>query len=140
MRIMDGSSDVCSSDLRGRLAPLRSETAAGTSTDALGSRHVPRKSYVEDSAHRRGQRAQYEAVQRPSGSPWLPDVEDARRHPGPVDRAGTTTRPHPHGHPTPGSFGAGGDQMAERGRQSPADRSEEHTSELQSLMRISNAV
>src|SRR3546814_16296253 len=76
---------------RGRLAPLRSETAAGTAPDALGGRHVPRKSYVEDSAHRRGQRAQYEAVQRPSGSPWLPDVEDARRHPGPVERAGTST-------------------------------------------------
>src|SRR3546814_20145803 len=78
---------------RGRLAPLRSETAAGTAPDALGGRHVPRKSYVEDSAHRRGQRAQYEAVQRPSGSQWLPDVEDARRPPGPVNRPGTTTRP-----------------------------------------------
>src|SRR3546814_9748370 len=113
MRICDWSSDVCSSDLRTR--PAGGDPAAGP----------------------RG------VVQRRRRRPG--DTLACRRRGGADRMAGTADRLRPADRRVAG--------VAERGREHPAvaaparaaglgagGRSEEHTSELQSLMRISYAV
>src|SRR3546814_1836544 len=116
MRISDWSSDVCSSDLEEVEQLLGEAFATAQAADEALEAFVFRAGPEQDAAliglfHRRTMRA----LQMLRGYPG-PIVE---RGPSPVDRAAFSL---------PGSDSA------------PRRRSEEHTSELQSLMRISYAV
>src|SRR3546814_6200435 len=130
MLISDWSSDVCSSDLlhplhRLRLArrPARVERARRRGGDDAGSgaaadaRHRDRDLLPLDDARRPRARTLY-------GGPGVGD--DAQ----PVDRRAVHT----------GDRAFRPDRADHRLSQRPRRRSEEHTSELQSLMRISYAV
>src|SRR3546814_3871691 len=103
MRISDGSSDVCSSDLRraGRPACRRARAIPLCSRGAMATHHARRASY------HKGPNRVRSALARPA--------EGARKPPKSAARAPL-------------------------GGRAASLRSEEHTSELQSLMRISYAV
>src|SRR3546814_8851201 len=110
MRISDWSSDVCSSDLGAR---ADHQLALVGLTD-IGVDRVGHDDARKDRLHRfRDQRLQRVAFQRQSD---MRHVEHDAAVPG------------------------GGDSDAFRCDEAPRRRSEEHTSELQSLMRISYAV
>src|SRR3546814_5963461 len=128
MRISDWSSDVCSSDLRPRLGPIaicrptwaecRSALAWGCAHACGGDSRAP----ADDAG----------------GHHHRLHSDDVRFRADPRIRA-LAVRP----------VRAGGDRELDRAANRPAhdravarsaDRSEEHTSELQSLMRISYAV
>src|SRR3546814_5279593 len=134
MRISDWSSDVCSSDLQGRAPGVGERRAAGEARcdaraalwaagrDARAAGGAALSFRPELLLARRG------APQRPSGA-----REPVRRR---ADAAARRGAPH-HAHVcraddvrTPSCASRSG----------PAERSEEHTSELQSLMRISYSV
>src|SRR3546814_5510091 len=126
MRISDWSSDVCSSDL-------------GTGHAHLGPH-----------PHRRPRRHASAAFAAPylDGVPVVcvvPAPVGAREHPvrseGPQRAGGRLSAPPAARGRTAGPVAAAGPQaFAAVGRAAAARRSEEHTSELQSLMRISYAV
>src|SRR3546814_3953462 len=111
MRISDWSSDVCSSDLQ---IPVSQRTQPLVSRQGL-----------------------YRGVRQSRLHPRLPRAGDARSRPadGADERLPDADR---HGDTAPAD-GAALRQRA-RARRMVAERSEEHTSELQSLMRISYAV
>src|SRR3546814_4846054 len=115
MRISDWSSDVCSSDL---LLPGRTDAGrdAGAARNACAAGRRERRGRAEDGALRLGRRA------RPLPLPDRAGRRDVRQ------RSGRLIRPplRPRFAPRPDSH--------------QGERSEEHTSELQSLMRISYAV
>src|SRR3546814_10842460 len=114
MRISDWSSDVCSSDLPRRRVPLGDV-----------ARHV-------DAAEEHRNAARAGALERREPVARLFEA-DAILHPQPVDVV-------PH-RPRAGTEGGIRHQHRARGIvREPDMRSEEHTSELQSLMRISYAV
>src|SRR3546814_9749181 len=119
MRISDWSSDVCSSDLDLPVPPAR--TAFRWRADPAGAGRgvdLSRRPGVRRAHPRVAQDAAQEKRQRGVRDPV------AGRHPALGDRAGA------------------GRQLSEPDlpAQSAGARSEEHTSELQSLMRISYAV
>src|SRR3546814_1450739 len=119
MRISDWSSDVCSSDLvRGRAVAV--DAVAGDVVRAVG---VPVRIDARDLVAAHGAAAAVGAVRAARGGVGR-DQRDRtvlrRRRPWPVPQS-----PHP-------------DRGLGRGDR--AARSEEHTSELQSLLRISYAV
>src|SRR3546814_1579133 len=124
MRISDWSSDVCSSDLAGLAAFTTAPTSGSEGgLDRAGStRSVHRAS--SDHSSTRGR--------RPSGHPGstqrgpCPKGSDTARR---VDRAAAYNAPDHRGN-----------LVYERQKDDREDRSEEHTSELQSLMRNSYAV
>src|SRR3546814_1355248 len=124
MRISDWSSDVCSSDLDlWRGCGSRSRSAVRVDT----YRTVVRRRY------------------RHAASPMERDVDRSPRHGGSMDRVSKSSIARcssPHAFPacsTADRSGLHGRRTRSR-PQSPQTRSEEHTSELQSLMRISYAV
>src|SRR3546814_1778079 len=112
MRISYWSSDVCSSDLE-----------VFPATEGLGQRRLRRRALrlhlFEDGA-------------------FLELEADPQRHAEQDDRDQEGDAPAPVGKGRLAHHRADGDDDAERREQ--AERSEEHTSELQSLMRISYAV
>src|SRR3546814_5430400 len=114
MRISDWSSDVCSSDLRGQPAPGDLDRHEVHQPRPAVPRPDPGGQYRPDEGGRQV---------RTSPRLQVLDLRDVVDPPGdhPLDR-----RPGAH-HPHPGAHDRD-------------DRSEEHTSELQSLMRISYAV
>src|SRR3546814_1334947 len=118
MRISDWSSDVCSSDLGQRTT----NAGKGRARRTLGGGAPVRPAVAGHPVPRRRRRR-------------LTGAMDART--GTAGLAGTGAHPHPLGHDR---------RAADRVRTAagrtaaPAARSEEHTSELQSLMRISYAV
>src|SRR3546814_4935535 len=114
MRISDWSSDVCSSDLS-----AYRETGPATAG-------APRGSAFPRSAHHPP--ARYGLSAAPAAYRLPPGYETARR-----PRAARPSRLHAP--PAANSVAA-----AAAAHRPPAPRSEEHTSELQSLMRISYAV
>src|SRR3546814_8703299 len=115
MRISDWSSDVCSSDLYARSPPARFRAAGGCDgPPAPGRSPVP----VPHSAS------------RPTGHA---SARPPRSSSGPVRGS---SRPALPGRSAASSSADGRGGCDGR----PRDRSEEHTSELQSLMRISYAV
>src|SRR3546814_1096855 len=128
MRISDWSSDVCSSDLLGwRGIPSRTQTQVCISAPFLSfvqSGPVLSVSLSERIVHGRSDARGYRKrpPQGRTGQGPVAGIGSARRHPEPQ-----TGRP-PQDHPR---------RPAPRCRD---ERSEEHTSELQSLMRISYAV
>src|SRR3546814_9285290 len=117
MRISDWSSDVCSSDLSG---PCQARPARRRASERwwawAGFRGETRGRFAQSSAGPGGRGAQncQAAIQ---GTPFR------------------TTRPASPASPVPA-----GPAAAASGRAGRVHRSEEHTSELQSLMRISYAV
>src|SRR3546814_4112353 len=116
MRISDWSSDVCSSDLAAKARPCPAGSAA-----------APRYRAARPPPH--GRERPFPARRhRP------PSAADDRRAPLPAGRergCPSCNRSPAHGRPSP----AAGPPYPP-----PRRRSEEHTSELQSLMRISYAV
>src|SRR3546814_5638465 len=115
LRMSDWSSDVCSSDL------LHRRRAPGVGTGTCGARRLANRGIDRECAHQ-------QILRSPSA---LPSVEDLRAagHRDQTRHAGQLGRP--------GHRGADADRQPDaRG----CPRSEEHTSELQSLMRISYAV
>src|SRR3546814_1490445 len=115
MRISDWSSDVCSSDLKHFSRPLRSERLAKAYAD--GARRVY--------PHRRG-RVEHRAV---VGNAFV-NIGNILHEQRDVELAGTQA-----------GMEIDRSVCLERdGEEHAFDRSEEHTSELQSLMRISYAV
>src|SRR3546814_6327946 len=122
MRISDWSSDVCSSDLAG--LPRRGGDEAGDRP------RRPRRA-ERQLRHRQGD----PAARRETGDRRDPRAARCESVAGTVDRG-----PHrQHRRCGPQPFAVGGPR-ARRGRRPGRARSEEHTSELQSLMRISYAV
>src|SRR3546814_7997052 len=124
MRISDWSSDVCSSDLVDQQqlavhALVQAPPAAGR------GQHVLRVVDVRPSQHRVVD-AQFEVAVRAGQRSQGVDV---------LER-GELVDQHPHAHPAPG----GDQQFVEHQVAGVVLRSEEHTSELQSLLRISYAV
>src|SRR3546814_6172067 len=115
MRISDWSSDVCSSDLQQQII-FDVEDARGV-VGALQKRAELREMKAIAAQHRAGQRAAHLAVLAPN----------RRQHVGQVVLAHRTLEQRDKRHP------AGVHRL-------PHPRSEEHTSELQSLMRNSYAV
>src|SRR3546814_6319193 len=114
MRISDWSSDVCSSDLLAIDRQIGVAPERGQIAILRRKRHlegVPRRAFVQ---RQRGQR-----IERPRGQ--VPGVHQ-------ID-AGSAA-----------AAGIEGRQLVGHGLDREAARSEEHTSELQSLMRISYAV
>src|SRR3546814_5882700 len=124
MRISDWSSDVCSSDLlqeagesiRARLKPLRSGSTTTDTTWRACNEPVPQPAVLDRAGA--GRRAARTAA---AGRPGL--------------RAGALPRHGLHDH-----RGGRAADPVRRAVRAVAGRSEEHTSELQSLMRISYAV
>src|SRR3546814_10870007 len=119
MRISDWSSDVCSSDLAGDPAPRRPPAAGGLAGLADQASRAEEQAGAPRAAGLRPHRL---ALRQPQ-----PGAEPRTR----VDHAVASHRP------------AGGPGVAAGLRPSHRHRpkrSEEHTSELQSLMRISYAV
>src|SRR3546814_1932792 len=127
MRISDWSSDVCSSDLP--VAGVRRASGHRAARSLLGIWQGRRPQ--EDSATRDGARSRA-ALRRPRGR--LEAARRVRRHRPrafqPGNRSDRIDRRR--GEPTRGPRSSA--------RQAQGVRSEEHTSELQSLMRISYAV
>src|SRR3546814_2595378 len=119
MRISDWSSDVCSSDLAGGWAPEEHPDLPGQSDGHQCDRHavrIPRRSSADARSLPRFVRYRYLYARGRA-------IEGDQREPLPQDR----------------HFGEWhGDRRT--CASSPQGRSEEHTSELQSLMRISYAV
>src|SRR3546814_4061465 len=113
VRISDWSSDVCSSDLRQR--PPRSSWGRSTSSPAA----LPGPTVV-------------------SRRPRCPALGRAAREPAATSAPARRCSPVPD-RPPRKAFSARPDRPR-RPRQRHPSRSEEHTSELQSLMRISYAV
>src|SRR3546814_10770451 len=133
MRISDWSSDVCSSDLLGALL----------GADALATLDAEVAAEAEDP------RADQETDADAGGHDREADVADLLGHAAgreedrqSDDQQQTSTRGSQHQAPgAVDSRGAGPHQREAEGREAGGpDRSEEHTSELQSLMRISYAV
>src|SRR3546814_10235078 len=135
MRISDWSSDVCSSDLRQSVGPCRDAArrrsrarARRTAQRAAAERPAPRQ---DDGGACQRHRKLYR-------------TRDGARRPGDDE----PERPHLFGRFFGGAADFEGRQAPVRyprqsdraDRRPAADRSEEHTSELQSLMRISYAV
>src|SRR3546814_8935814 len=113
MRISDWSSDVCSSDLLPDVrGAVRAVEMAGVEGIAAAG----------DLLHRRYRLFRGESDQ---GARW---------------RLGAAGDRPDHLHPADHLVARSQADAAEDGRRGDADRSEEHTSELQSLMRISYAV
>src|SRR3546814_2596733 len=116
MRISDWSSDVCSSDLLERLGVLDENARPGGNA---GARHDSRGGGKAEGAGARNHHDRHR-------------IED-----GDLDSGASND---------PADKGDGGDAENDRHKHGadlvdqPLDRSEEHTSELQSLMRISYAV
>src|SRR3546814_1247016 len=138
MRISDWSSDVCSSDLRGDAEALRSGEGLPEQPALLrGPRLHCHATEREDRSGPVGEGAGYRVLPAAGllceGVGREPHDAVGRRRPGPlvaahrIARARQTLWGRP---PTP----------AQGGKLGTARRSEEHTSELQSLMRISYAV
>src|SRR3546814_10281079 len=129
MRISDWSSDMCSSDLDERrlpAEPLGQQDQTGQ--DKAGRRHL-REPEAED---RLAQGPQPPRMQ------FEPDEEKQEGDPDFGDRElrfAAADQPQ-----SIGSDERAGDQIAEHRAQAETARSEEHTSELQSLMRTSYAV
>src|SRR3546814_4108760 len=131
MRISDWSSDVCSSDLRTvRNGAPHSRTRSGRENHDLwrgcGSRS---RSAVRVDTYRTVVRRRY----RHAASPMERDVDRSPRHGGSMDRVSKSSIARcssPHAFP----------DCSTADRSGLHGRSEEHTSELQSLMRISYAV
>src|SRR3546814_1516680 len=111
MRISDWSSDVCSSDL------LRS---GSRKTTIFGSPSSKCRSVLNDSPAERFARMEGHDLADPFGNARFPALEGDRAV---VQRQAVEARP-----------------VLARKALEPVERSEEHTSELQSLMRISYAV
>src|SRR3546814_1463467 len=113
MRISDWSSDVCSSDLRGRLAVLADVGAVEGEVAGVARPHpvVDVAAERADAARRRVDQAHVADLQVPEQAVGV--------------AAGETVKAAA----VAAAFFAAGDQL----------RSEEHTSELQSLMRLSYA-
>src|SRR3546814_3419568 len=122
MRISDWSSDVCSSDLR-RLLNILAYLTIALSLGTTATAHVLERPDVSASSHEA--RVDEVALGHVPG--------DADQVPSDSDKG----YPHHHG-------GCHGDHVAAPVKAINTalthDRSEEHTSELQSLMRISYAV
>src|SRR3546814_6720292 len=145
MRISYWSSDVCSADLRGnrKPPPPALPTAIRASVPlplvsaqlVLSSRRcqAPTHEYLRRSYHRRRSRRVGSRVAACRSGLEGPPLRDARL--GRDDTRAPDRRPRRTGLLEQLPFGRCGEQ---RGRAAP--RSEEHTSELQSLMRISSAV
>src|SRR3546814_9015161 len=119
MRISDWSSDVCSSDL----AP----------DDSFGSR----AGTTEPAAERYAERISFDET--PAPDPDATDSDAADLNATDLNAAGPTTAlAPPESEPRP--FTPTELASLSAATPAPATRSEEHTSELQSLMRISYAV
>src|SRR3546814_4023726 len=116
MRISDWSSDVCSSDLS--IASLRIATASGRRVDLSKSKFTPFRSIDTGTG-------------QPSGPMVWPACES-----GHLSSQSFTPSPSLSMSAQLGAAGAGATGAVGAG----PSRSEEHTSELQSLMRISYAV
>src|SRR3546814_1863936 len=131
MRISDWSSDVCSSDLVG----ARRDAAV---EPRLGQAHAFAR--IGGGGLRDGQQVAIGAI----GRPGVGQVGQQRQPHGTRRRFGRQ-RPTPFGFGRIGEAAEQvqletGDPAAQRKVGAAASRSEEHTSELQSLMRISYAV
>src|SRR3546814_4186400 len=115
MRISDWSSDVCSSDLEGVILEVIPERKV-VFTDAFAKGWIPKKPFILGvfSFEPEGEGTRYRGIARH----W--DEAAMKQHQEMGFEQG---------------WSAVADQLAE-----VAERSEEHTSELQSLMRISYAV
>src|SRR3546814_2842480 len=132
MRISDWSSDVCSSDLRPEPAPVRGP--AGRSDD----RRAPRGGLGGGGRRYAAVRLRHGGGERLDCAVARGDVRGARRA---LCRQGEPVRAVAGGNRAArrrARYRLGGGTRARRG--ADAARSEEHTSELQSLMRISYAV
>src|SRR3546814_472476 len=140
MRISDWSSDVCSSDLNGRLAgrSARARGRLGQSGRHTGLCHLLARTRRERRPDRGVPYAPRGLDRRPRPARRTSRCDHARRH-----------RLHPHpprparrrGRPRRLLRGEAARAVGLNGARRPASvRSEEHTSELQSLMRISYAV
>src|SRR3546814_6905350 len=116
MRISDWSSDVCSSDLRSRRARSRRGTATGNRTSGWPASFLPFS--IHPASRRRGTSIR--------GKDRQESKKADSRSLAPVC--------------TPGGLTHAGRPVHLRAAQAVWMRSEEHTSELQSLMRISYAV
>src|SRR3546814_9569501 len=126
MRISDWSSDVCSSDLQPAIDHDRGadDVIAGAAGEVdRGPRHI-----LRDADPPGGNPARHLVAMIARGAVHLAR-ERTRRDRGDVDRVTGKPRRHPLG-----------ELDQRRLRRLIAVRSEEHTSELQSLMRISYAV
>src|SRR3546814_8859321 len=125
MRISDWSSDVCSSDLRILYLELPAKRRGKLTDEAQPEPEAKRGRFKA-----RGKARRRRVVKRlgvPSGKRGWTREENPDR----IALAGTDAIGQPVPRP----------RRANDGREQPADdRSEEHTSELQSLMRISYAV
>src|SRR3546814_6131703 len=114
MRISDWSSDVCSSDLIEQMIPVRRRLPFGERRGPIGGKAV----WIKEKA--RFSRQSFADVERRlvlQASVMSIEIVASGFARGPVAV-----------------------MVQERGHALPQDRSEEHTSELQSLMRISYAV
>src|SRR3546814_8441960 len=121
MRISDWSSDVCSSDL---VAQLQRVIVADR---AVGQLNIERAALVLDGKVEPGALAEGEEHRQPDRAPQAEIDQGARAEQRLADRRRDPAR----------LFGRG---IVERAIVDQPARSEEHTSELQSLMRISYAV
>src|SRR3546814_7298968 len=120
MRISDWSSDVCSSDLPQRLRLEGARALLGREREPIG-RGLPRRVHVAREFDVAAERHPAELPARAALVGTAPDL------PAEADRKGVGLDPEP----------AAGEIMPQLVDE---HRSEEHTSELQSLMRISYAV
>src|SRR3546814_4530303 len=132
MRMSDWSSDVCSSDLDGR----RQRHAAGPHNAADGGSQIQ---FPMRAHHDQGKKSQ--AAYQVDGGQYVlarDDVGQAPKHQS-AENGGKTDQTYAEGasHVIKTVVHKHGDAV--RAQQIHA-RSEEHTSELQSLMRISSAV
>src|SRR3546814_2510236 len=138
MSISDWSSDVCSSDLVELERSVGAQLRAGAADAAVGLRVA----HVFQRVHRRHAEVALRSAGKPElGTQLAPDQRQhrvvfglrqvAHAHQGRVDAAAGGTHRHDRllAAPAPGDH-----------HDLAAERSEEHTSELQSLMRISYAV
>src|SRR3546814_1056820 len=121
MRISDWSSDVCSSDLAS--VSIGPELGMGTKADSIDA-HVlgAEPSLVRQKS---GQDSLFQSFARSTCNEAAPALG---KHQGPKLGQGRHVRFVP------------GRRLGLLSQQEPVERSEEHTSELQSLMRISYAV
>src|SRR3546814_4281656 len=120
MRMSDWSSDVCSSDLRDEGARHRKQRLA---------KPVPARREMPAHSHSPAEKQQIDREEQPH----------AFTHDGRVPSEKPLSRDAESGQNRPGIGGEENERGERRTAIAPQHRSEEHTSEFQSLMRISSA-
>src|SRR3546814_4907425 len=138
MRISDWSSDVCSSDLFPRNCVKRKKLQAARAGAAVSKRWNPSTANYCRTAVQPSAAMDRQAARRRCCANGLKNADSPRMRQRAFHRRCSDICPRRL--PAP-AFALGGSLSSRRkGFDEPRQRSEEHTSELQSLMRISYAV